>query len=31
MSQDSGLTYSDSGVDIDRANQAKERIKELAP
>ena len=30
MSQDSGLTYSDSGVDIDRANQAKERIKELA-
>ncbi|MEE8160866.1 MAG: AIR synthase related protein, partial [Acidobacteriota bacterium] len=30
MSQDSGLTYRDSGVDIDRANQAKERIKELA-
>ena len=30
MSQDSGLTYSDSGVDIDRANQANERIKELA-
>ncbi|MCZ6879281.1 MAG: phosphoribosylformylglycinamidine cyclo-ligase [Acidobacteria bacterium] len=30
MSQDSGLTYSDSGVDIDRANQAKERIKQLA-
>ncbi|MDA2933866.1 phosphoribosylformylglycinamidine cyclo-ligase [Acidobacteria bacterium AH-259-D05] len=30
MSQDSGLTYRDSGVDIDRANQAKKRIKELA-
>lgn len=30
MTQDSGLTYRDSGVDIDRAKQAKERIKELA-
>jgi len=26
----SGLTYSDSGVDIDRGNAAKDRIKELA-
>ena len=30
MTQDSGLTYRESGVDIDRAHQAKERIKELA-
>ena len=30
MTQDSGLTYRGSGVDIDRAKQAKERIKELA-
>ncbi len=30
MTQDPGLTYRDSGVDIDRAKQAKERIKELA-
>jgi phosphoribosylformylglycinamidine cyclo-ligase len=30
MTQDSGLTYRDSGVDIDRAKQAKDRIKELA-
>ena len=30
MTQDSGLTYRDSGVDIDRAKQAKKRIKELA-
>ena len=30
MTQDSGLTYRDSGVDLDRAKQAKERIKELA-
>lgn len=30
MTQDSGLTYRDSGVDIDRANEAKERIKKLA-
>jgi len=30
MTQDSGLTYRNSGVDIDRAKQAKERIKELA-
>ena len=29
MTQDSGLSYRDSGVDINRAKQAKERIKEL--
>lgn len=29
-SSDSKLTYSSSGVDIDRANQAKQRIRELA-
>ncbi|MDA2924233.1 phosphoribosylformylglycinamidine cyclo-ligase [Acidobacteria bacterium AH-259-L09] len=30
MSQESGLTYRESGVDIDRANEAKKRIKELS-
>ncbi len=29
-SPQSGLTYADAGVDIDRADQAKQRIKELA-
>ena len=30
MSDDTGLTYRDSGVDIDRANEATEHIKKLA-
>ena len=30
MDDRAGLTYRDSGVDIDKANRAKERIKELA-